>query len=522
MNYKLFSFIIFLFLIFHPSRLNGQNAAKQQLLIAEAQSSATFQPNESLKIALLLLKGSNTNEEKVKLNLLISKIYSILGDYTNAANYLFDANTNIESNSVFQKAKINIEKTALLKSVFLHKQSNIYLNKARYEVNNLTNSKQIYEIKSLIILEELELMLHKQEYKKAKKIIQKNNYSSFLQKENISKKRFLLILSKINNNLGDFHNNISIIESLKNLINEEDKYFEIQVWNEIAKNYFYQQNYSKAIEYALKSQEILVELDNIYLLENTTETLVLSYLALNKEQEYKLFNTKLLTIKTEIEKKEEEAINTVYNLINSEYRTNYSLNKTAFTKKLYLSIGLFLLFSIVFGFVVYKKYTYKKRLTEIISYLKVTNKNILSKVEKNEIISKKNSIPAETEQQILNKLKKFESSSKFTNKDISLAVLAGNFETNTKYLSEIINQHYHINFNTYINKLRVNFIIEKLKNEPNFCNYKISYLAELSGFSSHSSFATVFKSISGISPITFIDILKNERNDTQITPSENE
>jgi len=106
MNYKLFSFIIFLFLIFHPSRLNGQNAAKQQLLIAEAQISATFQPNESLKIALLLLKGSNTNEEKVKLNLLISKIYSILGDYTNAANYLFEANTNTESNSVFQKAKI--------------------------------------------------------------------------------------------------------------------------------------------------------------------------------------------------------------------------------------------------------------------------------------------------------------------------------------------------------------------------------------------------------------------------------
>lgn len=306
MNYKLFSFIIFLFLIFHPSRLNGQNAAKQQLLFAEAQNSATFQPNESLKIALLLLKGSNTNEEKVKLNLLISKIYSILGDYTNAANYLFEANTNIESNSVFQKANINIEKTALLKSVFLHKQSNIYLNKARYEVNNLKNSKQIYEIKSLIILEELELMLHKQEYKKAKEIIQKNNYSSFLQKENILKKRFLLIQSRINNNLGDFHNNIPILESLKKLINKEDKYFEIQVWNEIAKNYFYQQNYSKAIEYALKSQEILVELDNIYLLENTTETLVLSYLALNKEQEYKLFNTKLLTIKTEIEKKKKK------------------------------------------------------------------------------------------------------------------------------------------------------------------------------------------------------------------------
>ena len=522
MNYKLFGFIIFLFLILHPNRLSGQDASKQELLIDEAQNSSTFQPNEYLKIALLLLKGSNTIDEKVKLNLLISKIYSILGDYTNAANYIFEEGTNIETNSVFQNAKINIAKTALLKNIFLHKQSNIYLNKARYNLNKLTNSKEIYDIKSEIILQELELLLHKQKYKKAKEIIQKNNYDLFLEKENITKKHYLLIQSRININLGDFKSNIFILEGLISLIDKKDKYFEIQVWNEIAKNYFYQQNYSKAIEYSLKAQETLVQLDNIYLLETTTETLVLSYLALNKEEEYKLYNTKLLTLKTEIKKKEEETINTVYNLINSEYRANYSIKKIAFTNKLYLSIGLFLLFSIVFGLVVYKKYTYKKRLTEIISYLKVTNKNVLRKIEKNDVISKRNSMPAETEQQILNKLKKFESTSKFTNKDISLAVLAGQFETNTKYLSEIINKHYNINFNTYINKLRVNFIIEKLKNEPNFCNYKISYLAELSGFASHSSFATVFKSISGISPITFIDLLKNERNDTQVTPSENE
>jgi AraC-like DNA-binding protein len=522
MNYKLFGFIILFFLISKPIRLNGQNASKQQLLITEAQIIATSQPNESLKIALLLLKGSNTNDEKVKLNLLISKIYTILGDYTNASNYLFEANKNIETNSIFLNAKINIEKTALLKSVFLHKQSNIYLNKARTDLNKLNYEKESNEIKSKIIFEELELLIHKQEYIKAKTTIQKNNYILYLQNGNENKKRFLLIQSRININLGDFKNNKTILESLKKLINKEDKYFEIQVWNEFAKNYFHQQKYSKAIEYALNAKKILAKLENIYLLENTTETLVLSYLALNKDQEYKLFNTKLLTIKTEIEKKEEETINTVYNLINSEYRKNYFLKKTAFNNKLYLNIGLFLLFSIVFGLVIFKKYTYKKRLTEIISYLKVTNKNILSKIEKNEVISKKNSIPAETEQQILNKLKKFESSLKYTNKDISLAVLAGHFETNTKYLSEIINKHYQINFNTYINKLRVNFIIEKLKNEPNFCNYKISYLAELSGFTSHSSFATVFKSISGISPITFIDILKNERNDIQIKPSENE
>ncbi len=94
---------------------------------------------------------------------------------------------------------------------------------------------------------------------------------------------------------------------------------------------------------------------------------------------------------------------------------------------------------------------------------------------------------------------------------MSLAVLAGQFETNTKYLSEVINKHYNVNFNTYINKLRIGFIVEKLKSDSNFMNYKISYLAETCGFSSHSSFATVFKSITGIAPITFIELLKDEK-----------
>ena len=46
-------------------------------------------------------------------------------------------------------------------------------------------------------------------------------------------------------------------------------------------------------------------------------------------------------------------------------------------------------------------------------------------------------------------------------------------------------------------------------------NYKISYLAENCGFSSHSSFATVFKSITEISPVTFIELLRNEKKNSQ-------
>jgi len=119
-------------------------------------------------------------------------------------------------------------------------------------------------------------------------------------------------------------------------------------------------------------------------------------------------------------------------------------------------------------------------------------------------------IPVETEQNLLAKLKKFETSTRFTNKEMSLAVLAAQFDTNTKYLSEIINKHNNDNFNTYINKLRIAYIIEKIKTEPNYRNYKISYLADESGFSSHSSFTTIFKSITGIAPTTFIEFAKED------------
>ena len=171
---------------------------------------------------------------------------------------------------------------------------------------------------------------------------------------------------------------------------------------------------------------------------------------------------------------------------------------------------MFLVIVCICFFFWWQFYNRKKSLKEIINYLEITRNNFISKYTEKKEESKKIFIPKETEQIILSKLKRFENSTKFVNKDMSLAVLAGQFDTNTKYLSEIINSNYHVNFNTYINKLRINYIVNKLKDDPNYMNYKISYLAEDCGFTSHSSFTTVFKSITGISPVTFIELLKEE------------
>ena len=130
---------------------------------------------------------------------------------------------------------------------------------------------------------------------------------------------------------------------------------------------------------------------------------------------------------------------------------------------------------------------------------------------KTETNSKKQLISNEMESILLQKLTKFELSNKFTNPNMSLASLAGILGTNTQYLSELINKHKEKNFNVYINELRINYIIKKIIEDKKFTNYKISYLAEESGFSSHSIFSKVFKQLTNISPSEFIKIHKNRK-----------
>ncbi|UOU98324.1 helix-turn-helix domain-containing protein [Chryseobacterium daecheongense] len=117
-------------------------------------------------------------------------------------------------------------------------------------------------------------------------------------------------------------------------------------------------------------------------------------------------------------------------------------------------------------------------------------------------------IPEETTAFILDKLTKFEKSEKFLKKDVSLSSLSNTFNTNPRYLSEIIKLYKNKNFNGYINSLRISYITDKLYNDVIFREYKISYLAEVCGFASREVFAVIFKKETGVSPSYFISQLK--------------
>lgn len=118
---------------------------------------------------------------------------------------------------------------------------------------------------------------------------------------------------------------------------------------------------------------------------------------------------------------------------------------------------------------------------------------------------------SETEAKLLELLEEFEKGELYNNKNMSLSFLAAELNTNTKYLSYVINQHKCTDVKTYVNRLRINYIVDKLINDEKYRQYKISILADECGFSSHSKFATVFKAVTDFSPSAYIKYLDAEK-----------
>jgi AraC-like DNA-binding protein len=123
-------------------------------------------------------------------------------------------------------------------------------------------------------------------------------------------------------------------------------------------------------------------------------------------------------------------------------------------------------------------------------------------------------IPVETVKSVLTHLDKFEITKGYLEKNIKSSMLAKRFETNTKYLSAIINQHKKCNFSTYINNLRIAFAIEEIKNNKIFRQYTIKAIAEECGFGNTESFSKAFIKKTGINPSTFIQKLEKHALDS--------
>lgn len=178
-----------------------------------------------------------------------------------------------------------------------------------------------------------------------------------------------------------------------------------------------------------------------------------------------------------------------------------------------LAASFVILFLLLFLLKFYRnKKQNEVKFQELLEKMKTSSEENLDIIDtKDEVLEEKNSsdVPEEIKQQILDGLKKLEKQEYFLKQDCNSYNVAKKINTNTSYLSKVINNHYGKNFNTYINDLRINYAIVRLKNDVIFRSYSIQSIAEEVGYKSADSFTKYFKKDTGLNPSFYIKEIKN-------------
>ena len=142
---------------------------------------------------------------------------------------------------------------------------------------------------------------------------------------------------------------------------------------------------------------------------------------------------------------------------------------------------------------------YKIKFEEIVNSIEVkTSKNKVEKKIQLDGISK------EIIDDILEKLSFFEMNNQFLDNNLTLGSLAKKMNTNSSYLSKIVNLNKDENFSKYLNKLRIEYISKELIKNKKMRNFTIKAISSEAGFNNAESFSKSFRENTGMYPSRFL------------------
>lgn len=79
-----------------------------------------------------------------------------------------------------------------------------------------------------------------------------------------------------------------------------------------------------------------------------------------------------------------------------------------------------------------------------------------------------------------------------------------------RYVSFVLNDYMHCNFNTLLNEYRIRRAQQLLEDKDSMKNLTVEGVALSLGFKSRSNFANIFKKITGLTPTEYRNIAKEE------------
>ncbi|MBW1295744.1 helix-turn-helix domain-containing protein [Aquimarina litoralis] len=182
-------------------------------------------------------------------------------------------------------------------------------------------------------------------------------------------------------------------------------------------------------------------------------------------------------------------------------------------KYVILIIGTVVGFALLIGLLVYvykDRNQYKKSFNAVVAYNNTLSEESKKTIENEEGTKVKElNISKETIDAILKGITTFENNKKYLNKKYSLSLLAKEINTNSTYLSKVINIYMGKSFSNYLHDLRIGYAIDRLRDDRQFRLYSIKGISEEVGFKNSESFSKAFHKKTGIYPSAFIKKLKN-------------
>ncbi|WP_330745491.1 helix-turn-helix domain-containing protein [Chryseobacterium sp. CP-77] len=520
---------ILFFILWCPVFINGQPAPDFSILTDKAFQKLYQNPEECISYSQSLLISDKNIEHKVILRNIISQAYALQGNYVQSVSISNQKEEDDKRGNLSQFIQLfdDYNLADQYQNLGLYGQSKKIIAGILKDPDLLKsqNPKERMVLAKLFQLQAINAGMVRDYESAVLNMDKSDSYLTGTNEENriirwensIFRSTFLLRQNKLEESKKLFDSVIADIEKHGN-----NAFISAFAYESLSRYYFMKGDYNAAIQ---KLEKGFSEIENLPYNDLKIifyELFARNYLALNNDEKYYYYNKLYTDLKAKLDSNKKEGIQYVVKLLETYHNKNLEFQKQNKVSQLRIAGSIMLiLILITTAYFLIESARSKDLKKQLVFFEKLKFKEEIAggAAERSIEILKENKaqekdlskISKEKEEEILQKLKDWEKSDSYLNKNMSLAILSAQTGINTKYLSEVINNNKGKNFNGYINELRIDHIARLLKTDPAYLNYKVSYLAEYAGFSSHGAFTNVFKSITGMSPNTYIqEIIKNK------------
>lgn len=517
--------ILLLIVLFYSIIINGQFGPDFNILADKAYQKLYQNSDECISYAQGILVSDQDAEHKIILQNIISQAFTMKGDYVQSVNIFSqkadpDQKKNLsyfmqifgDYNLADQYQNLGLYDQS--KKIIAHLLSDQKLLKSNDPTLKITTAK-LYQLQAINFGIDRNYSSALENLDKSDQYISDHNEENRIMK--MENRIFRSSYWMKQNRLAEYKNLIEHV--IADLEKQNNNPFLLSLaYETLSKYYFLQQDYKTSVQKLEISLSLIENLPFNNLKIKVYESLSQNYFALHDDLKYHQYHQLYNDLKSKTDTNTKEGIRYLVKLVETNQNKNIEFQKQMYFRSLWplllalslIILGLFIYFLIIRNknkdlkkqFDFFEKQNNSTSPVPIPAPLPIKEDPDTEKSPGKQSTS--NKISKEKEEEILRKLEEFEQSDRYLNKNMSLSMLSSQIEINTKYLSEVINNNKEKNFNGYINKLRINHIAQLLRTDSAFLNYKVSYLAEYSGFSSHSAFTTVFKSVTGMSPNAYI------------------